>query len=96
MIEATIVFKEGIQTHLTINVSFEDIGDEIETKDKIGFIEFIDFHERIPSYLHVLGKLLKKRAVSFWEGLEEENNKCPDIKFWFPEAAKGSYKEKDK
>ena len=54
MIEATIVFKEGIQTHLTINVLFEDIGDEIQTNSKIGLVESNELNERIPSYLNIV------------------------------------------
>jgi len=74
MIEATIIFKDGLQTHLTINVSFEDKEDEIETDCKIGFIEFNTLDEKIPSYMHILGRLLKERAKSFWDddSLEDE------------------------
>lgn len=72
MIEATIFFKNGVQTHLILNVYFEDNGEEIETNSKIGFIEFNDLDERIPSYLHILGRLLKQSAESFWDECEIE------------------------
>ena len=70
MIEANIIFKEGINTHLTLNVTFEDIGKEIETNSKLGFIEFNELNERIPSYMNILAKLLMKRAKIFWDADE--------------------------
>lgn len=62
-----------------MNVSFEDIGDEIETNTKMGFIEFNNLHERIPSCMNILGKLLKKRAAAFWESKEDENDEFTDL-----------------
>jgi len=38
MIEATIIFKDGNQTHLTLNVTFEDVEEEVKRKSKIGFV----------------------------------------------------------
>lgn len=74
-IEAVITFKEGVQTHLTINVEFSDCEDgQIGTRSKIGFIQFNEEHERLPSYMHVLGRYLKKYAEEFWdqEGLNDK------------------------
>jgi len=62
MIEAIIMFKEGIQTHLTLNVSFKNAEGGIETNSKIGFIEFNELNDRIPSYMNILGNLLREQA----------------------------------
>ncbi len=97
MIEANIIFKEGINTHLTLNATFEDIGKEIETNSKLGFIEFNEFHERIPSYMHILGKLLMNRAESFWDAEENTDKEITKLKHWIPEEEeeKKTYEEKD-
>ena len=75
MIEATIIFKDGIQTYLTLNVSFEVKRKEIEINSKVGVINNLD--ERIPSYMHILGRFLKKRVESFWNEKE--------LRLWIPE-----------
>ena len=95
MIEANIIFKEGINTHLTLNVIFEDIGKEIETNSKLGFIEFNQLNERIPSYMHILGKILKKRAESFWDAEENTDKEITKLKLWMPKEEKKTYEEKD-
>ena len=48
-------------------MTFEDEEKEIETISKIGFIEFDTLNERIPLYMHILGRMLKRRAESFWD-----------------------------
>lgn len=94
MIEATVIFKDGVQTHLTVNVTFEDAEKEVETLSKLGFIEFNTFNERIPSYMHILGRMLKKRAEIFWDEEKCENKEIRDSKFWIPEEEARTYKEK--
>ncbi|KKL08164.1 hypothetical protein LCGC14_2578630 [marine sediment metagenome] len=93
MIEAIIIFKDGIQTHLTLNVTFEDVGDEIETKSKINFAEFNEFNNRIPSYINVLGKLLKKEARKFWKEMDKINGENSTLKI--PEVEKMTFEEED-
>ena len=77
MIEAIVIFKNGNQLHLNLAVSFEEVDGEIETNSKIGFIEFNEMDERIPSYMDILGKMLKKRAEDFRKG---EENICREKK----------------
>ncbi len=95
MIEAIVIFKDGIQLHLNLAVSFEDVDGEIETNSKIGFIEFIEMDERIPSYMHILGKMLKKRAEDFWSADKDTENEIKDSKLWIPEEEGDIYKEKE-
>jgi hypothetical protein len=78
MIEATLIFKDGIQTHLTFNVHFEDLPNEIDTKSKMGFIEFNEFSGRIPAYMHILGRMLKREAKKFWEEAEKSGKEVPE------------------
>lgn len=85
MIEATIIFKDGIQLHLSLAVSFEDVDGEIETNSKMGFIEFNEMNERIPSYMHILGRMLKKRAEVFWSADKNNGKEITDSKLWIPE-----------
>ncbi|KKK43486.1 hypothetical protein LCGC14_1269700 [marine sediment metagenome] len=84
MIEAIVIFKDGVQNLLTLNVTFEDDEKEIETFSKIGFIKFNTFNERIPSYMHILGRMLKKRAEVFWDEEKSESNGITDPKLWGP------------
>ncbi len=93
MIEATIVFKDGIQTHLTLNVMFEDVEDEIETKHKVGFVSYNDFRERIPSYMNILGRLLKKSAKRIWKEMNKSNGEVMDLSLWIPEVEEDTFEE---
>ena len=67
MHEATIVFKEGNQTHLIVNVSFEDLSEEIETNTQIDHIEGDHFDKKLYKYMHILGRILRKHAEEFYE-----------------------------
>ena len=93
MIEVTIVFKDGIQTHLTLNVTFEDLEDEVETKSKIGFISYNDFSERIPPYMNILGRLLKKQAKRLWEEMNKDDGEITDLRLWIPEVQEDMFEE---
>ena len=96
MIEANIIFKEGNNTHLILNVTFGDTGKEINTNSKIGFIEFNELDERIPSYMHILGKILKKRAEIFWDPEENTDEEIAKSKLLIPKEERKTYKEIDK
>ncbi len=54
MIEATVIFKDEIQLHLSLVVSFEDVDDEIETNSKLGFIEFNEMNEKMKTFIFTL------------------------------------------
>ena len=95
MIEATVIFKDGIQLHLSIAVSFEDINDEIETNSKIGFIQFNEMSERIPSYMYILGRILKRSAEKFWSADEDTEKEITDLKQRIPEEEGNIYREKE-
>ena len=80
MIEAIVIFKDGIQLYLNLAVSFEDVDDEVETDSKIGFTQFNDMDERIPLYMHILGKMLKERAKNFWNADKDKDSKEDEVK----------------
>ena len=80
MIEAIVIFKNGNQLHLNLAVSFEEVDGEIETNSKIGFIEFNEMDERIPSYMDILGKMLKKRAEDFLNADIDKDSKENEVK----------------
>ncbi len=82
MIEAIVIFKDGIQPHLNLTVSFEDVDGEIETSSKIGFIQFNEVDERVPSYMHILGKMLKERAEDFWNADKDTGKEDTNLKYW--------------
>lgn len=95
MIEATVIFKDGIQLHLSLAVSFEDVDGEIETNSKIGFILFNEVDERVPSYMYILGKMLKERAEDFWNADKDTGREVTDSKHWIPEEEENIYREKE-
>ena len=80
MIEAIVIFKDGIQLHLSLAVSFEDVDDEIETNSKIGFIQFNEMDERIPLYMDILGKMLIKHAEEFRNEDKDKDSKEDEVK----------------
>lgn len=70
--EATIVFKEGVQTHIVFNITFTEVEHAVDTEYKLDHIEFNDTSEDILYYMIILGKTLINEAISTIEDLDKD------------------------
>lgn len=77
--EATVIFKEGIQTQAIFNITFTETENAVETKYKLDYVDSNDISDNVLYYMIILGKTLINEAISIIEELDKDIKKSEII-----------------
>lgn len=73
--EATVIFKEGVQTHIVFNITFTEVEHAVENEYKLDRIESNETSEDVLYYMILLGKTLINEAISIIKELDKDIKK---------------------